>query len=125
MTSSPMVLDLQKKHYGGDHVYTYVRASHRHGWEQVLEVCGMVLMWTLSTHGCLYLSWLDFDDLAQLYRTNFYVGECVMWTCFFNTRPDWGVKLPTLRTLAVCRLMEREELRQEEFDKAVRRACGR
>ena len=83
MSAWPIVLDIQKKHYGGDHVHTYIRASRDHEWGQVSEVCGMLMMWTLSNHSQLYLSWLVFDDVARLYRTIFHVGESFMWMFFF------------------------------------------
>jgi len=93
MSAWPIVLDIQKKHYGGDHVHTYIRASRDHEWGQVSEVCGMLMMWTLSNHSQLYLSWLVFDDVARLYRTIFHVGESFMWMFFFlNKRSGWGVK---------------------------------
>eukprot|EP00435_Cladocopium_sp_Y103_P040475 s494_g11.t1 len=120
MSRLPEILEVKKAHFGGDHTFTYVRASKSMAWEEAVEVNGMVVKWAFSNHGNLYLSWLEFHDVIHLYRTNFYVGECVMWTCFFNNRPDWGVKLPTLRTLNRSRLTEREVLRQEHFDQVAR-----
>ena len=117
MTSGPLVLKCKKVKYGGDHTYTYIRASSVHEWELVVEVSGFVVQWAILNYTRQLLELLDPHDICMLYRTNFVIGECWMWTLFTHGRPDLAIKMPVLRTLNSYRLFEREEMRQDVFAK--------
>lgn len=118
MTCRPLALKFKKEYYGGDHTYSYIRASSVHEWEPVVEVNGLVVKWTILNYTGQLIDLLDPNEICNLYRTKFVLGECLMWTLFTHGRPDLAIKMPVLRSLNSSRLFERELMRQEIFGKA-------
>ena len=117
--SRPIQLHYEKRHYGGDHIFTYIRASDLHEWEETVEVNGLVMKWAFSKFGRFFVPLLEIQELIHLYRTNCNIGEMVMWTCLFNQRSDLALKLPILRTLKMSRLLDKETMRQDMFEQEI------
>ena len=115
-SQAPVVLDIKKEYFGGDHTYTFARASTKHEWDVMLEICCASVMGTLSMNAESFLRFITVEDLVPLSMVNGPFGDSLMWMCFATGRPDFAAQLPVLPSLKHSRLLDRESQRQELFE---------
>ncbi len=105
------------KYQHKDKEVVYARVSSNSRWEILdnVDACSFQLVF-FHPNFKLLAAMLEASDLSKVCQTNYYVGECVMWTALLNNRADIVISLPVLRTIKTDRLIEREFKRQEFFE---------